>query len=62
MTAIQLFCVLSSVFAVLVGTMVSGNSVVGLFIKAIAWCLAIFGAFVTASAFGLVLANGIRLV
>ncbi len=62
MTAIQLFCVLSTVFAVTIGVMVSGNGPLGLFLKAMAWCLAIFGAFVTAGAFGLVLANGMRLV
>ena len=62
MTAVQLFCILSTMFAVFVGTMVSSGSTIGLMLKSIAWCLAVFGAFVTGGTFGLVLANGARLV
>ena len=61
MTTIQTFCMLSTIFFVLVGVMVNSNSTIGLLIKAFAWIMALFGAFVTAGVFGFVLANGIRL-
>ena len=62
MTTIQTFCMLSTIFFVLIGVMVNGNNAVGLFLKVFAWIMALFGAFVTASVFGFVLANGARLV
>lgn len=62
MTTVQTFCILSTIFAVLIGVMVSGNSAAGLLLKALAWVLAIFGAFVTAGVFGFVIANGTRLI
>ncbi len=62
MTTIQYFCVLSTIFFVLIGVMVNGTNAVGLLLKAFAWIMAIFGSFVTAAVFGFVLQNGIRLV
>jgi len=62
MPTIQLFCVLATVFFVLIGVMVNGGNVVGLLLKAFAWCMVIFGSFVTAAVFGFVLQNGIRLI
>lgn len=61
MTTIQVFCALSTIFAVMIGVMVNGSNPLGLLLKSFAWIMAIFGAFVTASVFGFVLQNGIRL-
>ena len=62
MTTIQTFCMLSTIFAVMIGVMINGNSTIGMLLKAFAWLMALFGAFVTAGVFGFVLANGIRLI
>ena len=62
MTTIQTFCMLSTIFAVMIGVMINGNSTIGLLLKSFAWLMALFGAFVTAGVFGFILANGIRLI
>lgn len=62
MTTIQLFCLLSTVFFVMLAVMLNGSNALGMLLKAFAWVMAIFGAFVTAGVFGFVVANGVRLI
>lgn len=62
MTTIQLFCLLSTVLFAMLGVMLDGDNAMGMLFKAFAWIMALFGAFVTASVFGFVLQNGIRLI
>lgn len=62
MSAIQLFCLVSTSMFILLGVMLNTQNTVGLVLKAICWILAVFGTFVSMAVFGVVLASGIRLV
>ena len=62
MTWLQTYLILSVVFFVSLGVMLSSNSMFGTLLKIGCWLMAILGSVVTLGSLNIVLANGIRLV